>query len=258
MISKYLFKPDSGTSRRRSGIHPLPPLLNKWVHTTPNTVLDSFFKFMVQLCNMHACKIIIVLYQKQAVLCTILNYIVDHFNIFVRIRSDISGTGGQSHTPPSSDSLFSFTVHLCNMGALQIIALKKKNGQSVLCTIRALLPKPQTDNYITLQAFPWCLSVNPKSSVQCIVCTVEIGEGRLGTAAGVHGWQRGRCLPQKHRIFSHAACPTGAKMTAVSYSGVARALSREGNNLGAVSLHCVLLFPQVRGGYLSQQEENNA
>lgn len=44
----------------------------------------------------------------------------------------------------------------------------------------------------------------------------------------------------------------------LSYSEGARALPREGNNLGAVSLHCVLLFPQVRGGYLSQQEENNA
>lgn len=38
--------------------------------------------------------------------------------------------------------------------------------------------QPQTDDYITLQAFPRCLSVNPKSSVQCIVCTVEIGVGR--------------------------------------------------------------------------------
>lgn len=44
----------------------------------------------------------------------------------------------------------------------------------------------------------------------------------------------------------------------VSCSVVATALSREGNNLGAVSLHCVLLFPLVRGGCISQQEENNA
>lgn len=40
----------------------------------------------------------------------------------------------------------------------------------------------------------------------------------------------------------------------VSYPVEATALSREGNNLGAASLHCVLLFPLLRGGCISQQE----
>lgn len=52
--------------------------------------------------------------------------------------------------------------------------------------------------------------------------------------------------------------PRAQKDSPVSYSVVATALSREGNNLGAASLHCVLLFPLVRGGCISQQEEDNA
>lgn len=41
----------------------------------------------------------------------------------------------------------------------------------------------------------------------------QSARGRRGTAAGICGWHRGRWLLPKHRIFSHAACPTGAKMT---------------------------------------------
>lgn len=54
--------------------------------------------------------------------------------------------------------------------------LKNRQLQYVLCE---LLPKPQTDSYITLQAFPRCLSVSAKSYIQSIVCAaVETSEGR--------------------------------------------------------------------------------
>lgn len=41
-------------------------------------------------------------------------------------------------------------------------------------TICALIPKPQTDNHVTLRAFPQCLNVSIES---CTVWEVEISEG---------------------------------------------------------------------------------
>lgn len=73
--------------------------------------------------------------------------------------------------------IFLFFYLLCNLGTYQMTILDcLKTGNYVLCV---LLPKPQTDNYITLQAFPRCLSVSIKSYIQSIVrAAVEISEGR--------------------------------------------------------------------------------
>lgn len=54
--------------------------------------------------------------------------------------------------------------------------------------------------------------------------------------------------PEAHDLLTES-CSLGCKNDSpVSYSVVVTALSGEGNNLGAASLHCALLFPLVRGG----------
>ena len=144
---------------------------------------------------------------------------------------------------------------LGNLGAYQMNIHNCLKKQSYY----ALLPKPQTDNYITLQAFPRCLSVSFKSSMHCVCTTGNQQDDNQWEVDWVHGWQQDRCWLQRHRIFSHCAGPSGCKTDSpVFYPVVATALSREGNNLGAASLHCVLLFPLVRGGCICQQEEDNA
>ena len=59
--------------------------------------------------------------------------------------------------------------------------------------------------------------------------------------------------PEVQDLLTQCFSPGCKNDSPVSYSVVATALSREGNNLGAASLHCVLLFPLVRGGCISQQ-----
>lgn len=108
------------------------PLLHEWVHTAPNTVLVSFL-IRSTLMQQKKRKQKKLLFEKQA---------VDTFNIFVWTRSDSSGTGAHrpgypppccmnefTHLPVLYMTLFfSFTVHLCNMDALQMIAFKKNNN----------------------------------------------------------------------------------------------------------------------------------
>lgn len=85
-------------------------LLHEWVHTAPNTVLDSFLNSYYTYATSMPAKL---LFEKQAVLYPILNYIVDHFNIFVRTRSDSSGPGAHRYPPPCCMNEFSHLSVLC-------------------------------------------------------------------------------------------------------------------------------------------------
>lgn len=67
-----------------------------------------------------------------------------------------------------------------------------------------------------------------------------------GNAAGVGSKGTG----SSHTVL----LPRVSKDSPVSYSVVATAWSREGNNLGAASLHCVLV-PLVRWACIGQQKE---
>ena len=102
-------------------------------------------------------------------------------------------------------------------------------------------------------------------NIQSIVCAaVEISGGQI-----ISGRSTGNCsrsswvatgqvlAPKAQDLLTQCRSPGRKKDSPVSYSVVATALSREGNNLGAASLHCMLLFPLVRGGCISQQEEYN-
>lgn len=56
----------------------------------------------------------------------------------------------------------------------------------------------------------------------------------------------GRYRLRRHRISLRGVGPPGVKMSLLS--PILKEPRREGNNLEAVSLHCVELFPLVRGG----------
>lgn len=52
--------------------------------------------------------------------------------------------------------------------------------------------------------------------------------------------------PEPQDLLTRHASPECEKDTPVSSSLVATALSREGSNLGAASLHCVIVSPSQR------------
>ena len=137
--------------------------------------------------------------------------------------------------------------------------LRKKQSNYIFCT---LLPKPQTDNQTTLQAFPRCVCVRVSALTlkhNALCGGLIISGGSTGNRVGGSRVATGQVLAPKAQDLLTERCSLGCKKDSpVCYSVVAAALSREGNNLGAASLHCVLLFPLVRGGCISQQEGDNA
>lgn len=60
--------------------------------------------------------------------------------------------------------------------------------------------------------------------------------------------------PEAQDLLTQCCSPGRKNDYPVSYFVVPKALSREGNNLGAASLYCVLLFPKENGASLVSRE----
>lgn len=88
------------------------------------------------------------------------------------------------------------------------------------------------------------------------VCN-QVSGGRLWSNSKSSWVAMGQVLILKSQDLLTQHRSLGCKNDSPVSCSLATALSREGNNLGAVSLHCVLLFPLVRGGSITPPERDN-